>query len=276
MKKGVILQLLLIIIMASLSYAAEQVGNLATVTGKVQVTHEGEKTAIAVQGGSRVYFKDRITTAASSNAKILFKDDSVLSLSQKAEIVINQAIFDPAEKTRSSVFGLVKGSLRSIVGKHTGAFEVHTENTVSSARGTHFIVQILENGQVLIVCLEGNVVVHNPFNPSQTGTLTANQFTTVTGTLPPTLPSQMSPPALQQLIMETTAAYQPKERVNAPQGPIYFSDPIPSRGVYQFHNKAGFNTGGNNNGAGSSTGTPTEGTPSSNNSTNVILVIPTR
>ncbi len=211
------LGVLLLVLAASPLHAAQVVGDVTTAIGQVQVIHEGKGQAVAVKSGAKVYFQDQITTGAASRVKVLLKDESVLSLGEKSRLTIDKAVFDPSEKKRNVAAYLFSGSVRAIVGKiFSGVgstFEVHTDNAVASARGTHFIVRILEMAdgtiRTLVGSISGDVLVQSRDDPSQSVHVMDHQVTVVGGDDRVALPEELSEREVEQMIEETEPPYEP-------------------------------------------------------------------
>jgi hypothetical protein len=104
-----------------------------------------------------VELNDTVVTAASSKIKMLFIDDSVLTLGEKTRMKVQEYVH--SKETRGkSVFNLIDGKMRSVVGKTK--FEVHTPTVVAAARGTVIQFEVgLVRGKTFskILCEEGIV-----------------------------------------------------------------------------------------------------------------------
>src|SRR5881296_4322208 len=126
----------------------QAIGLYMAVIGKVTVAHVGQPVAVPVKLREDVYFKDVIETQASSRAKALFQDDSILTVGENSRVEVSEYIYDPANNQRSSVLRLIQGKARALVGKLFAGlgskFEVHTPTAVAAARGTYFVVWIEE------------------------------------------------------------------------------------------------------------------------------------
>src|SRR5216117_1110661 len=62
----------------------QAIGLYMAIIGKVTVAHVGQPVAVPVKLREDVYFKDVIETQASSRAKALFQDDSILTVGKTA------------------------------------------------------------------------------------------------------------------------------------------------------------------------------------------------
>lgn len=141
----------------------QEVGKVVALRGTTTIERAGEKIAAQVKSG--IQKEDTFRTAGSSKAKLLFVDDSVLTLGENSTLSIREFIEGKGEKGQS-VFNLLDGKLRSVVGRNT--FEVITPTAVAAARGTiiFFEVGMLtyqgENRPfTTIACLRGHVEVRS-------------------------------------------------------------------------------------------------------------------
>ncbi|MEJ6649185.1 MAG: hypothetical protein QNK99_01540, partial [Burkholderiales bacterium] len=72
--------------------AAEKIGAIAAVIGKVTIERDGE--IISVKPGSPVFENDKIMTGGSSRAQVLLMDQTAINVGQKAEIVLDKFVFN--------------------------------------------------------------------------------------------------------------------------------------------------------------------------------------
>jgi uncharacterized membrane protein YgcG len=137
----------------------QNVGKVVQLRGTATIERGKSQIPAQVKGG--ILASDIITTASSSRAKLLFIDDSVLTMSDNSKVVVKEFIYAKGKEGKS-VFNLLDGKMRSVVGKTK--FEVHTPTAVAAARGTviYFDVGKLNNqAYSKIICLEGNVQIRN-------------------------------------------------------------------------------------------------------------------
>ena len=127
---------------------SESIGTFTTVEGRVAMTPQGGASALPVKLHDNVLFLSRLDTEKDSRAKMLFVDDTLVSVGEQSHLEITEQVFDPAQGTRSMVLSLAKGKVRSLVTKifkgMGSRFEIHTPTAVAAARGTHFVVWIEE------------------------------------------------------------------------------------------------------------------------------------
>ncbi len=137
--------------------AAEDVSKVIAVRGKAVIERGNKERDARVNDGLLIV--DTVSTREKSRAKLLFMDDSVLTLGEKSQVIIQEYVSRKDEKGRS-VFNLVDGVMRTVVGKAN--FEVHTSTAVAAARGTVINFRAGEqNGKrfTQIQCVEGDVDV---------------------------------------------------------------------------------------------------------------------
>jgi hypothetical protein len=132
---------IVLLVMAMLAVArvalAEDVGWVAAVDGTAEVQRGGAWTALAQ--GATVQLGDHVRTAAASRLKLLFRDDSVVTLGERSELVIDAQMAGAAP---SSSFSLMLGKMRAVVADRYGAsgakFEVKSPTAIAGVRGTSF------------------------------------------------------------------------------------------------------------------------------------------
>jgi hypothetical protein len=199
----IISTLLLMGLSSALCNAADQkVGKFVQLRGTSNIERDKKQIPAAVRG--EILSSDIITTGSGSRAKLLFIDDSVLTMSDNSKLVVKEFIYSKGEQGKS-VFNLLDGKMRSVVGKTK--FEVHTPTAVAAARGTviYFDVGMVNNQSYSkIICLEGNVQIRN-IVPTVTGqvTLTPGTMVVVKTNEPPPPPIPAPPAEINKAIQAT-------------------------------------------------------------------------
>lgn len=172
-----------LMLMASAAIAApndSQVGAVVQLRGKASIQRAASTSGANLKDA--IQLRDIVETSDSSRAKLLFIDDSILTLGPKSKANIEQFVYSK-EQGGASIFNLLEGNMRAVVGKTK--FEVHTSTTVAAARGTiiNFETGIDANGvpYTVIICLEGSVVIRST-DPNVPGfiTISAGQMVTMT------------------------------------------------------------------------------------------------
>jgi len=137
-------------------YAEDDVGIVVALKGRAEIQREKSKIEAALKGS--ILLKDTVETKAASRAKMLFRDDSILTLGENSRVVIKDYLYAEGRKKGKTIFNLMDGKLRSLVGNNE--FEVHTPTVVVAARGTYFITWTeLEEGVPVsgVAVIEGAV-----------------------------------------------------------------------------------------------------------------------
>lgn len=171
--------------------AADKAGDVVSVRGRAVIEHKDNRENARVAAALRE--SDSVVTRDKARVKMLFRDDSILTLGANSRLVIRKYLSSPGSKRAESIYELADGRLRSVVG--SPGFKVTTPTAFAAARGTVFTVFYnMETGTTEITVLEGSVEVRN-INAEIAGTqvVAAGQSSTVSGDKPPTPPRPAGP-----------------------------------------------------------------------------------
>jgi hypothetical protein len=129
--------LLLSLFWVTSSYAQEPqpIGIVTAVKGEVIVVSAGKSQA--VEKGTSVFLGDRFETKEASGVKILFDDDTLVSLGENTNFDITEFVYTPKE--RKSYYNIFKGKLKGIVQRledRESNVEFATPNAVAGIKGT--------------------------------------------------------------------------------------------------------------------------------------------
>jgi hypothetical protein len=188
----------------------ESIGSISAIEGEVYLSHRGDKAAFQAMFGDPIYLYDHIQTERKSRVQILFEDESLLNLAENTYIQITEHIYSPEENRRSSVFRIMMGKVRAIVGRYfPGAgsrYRVSTPTAIIGVRGTHFIVDATLTDETTVVCIdtERDLAVKN-IQEEVVGEviLTSGFMTKVLEGQAPTSPEQAPDDLMMQLLMDT-------------------------------------------------------------------------
>ncbi len=189
------------------SPAVEDIGAIVALRGTA-VIHRGAGS-IEAKLKDGIQLMDTVATAEKTRTKMLFIDDSVLTLGENSKVVIKEFVYNK-DKGRS-IFNLIDGKMRTVVG--AAGFEVHTPTVVAAARGT---VIDFDTGRMnrdyftTITCLEGEVDIRS-IDPAISGkvTLTPGMTITVMTNQPLPSPKPVISPAVGVSAAAETAAPAP-------------------------------------------------------------------
>lgn len=131
-----------------------EVGMHTAIQGKVVVNHPGAPDIIPVKVNDYVLFQDIIETQQESKTKVLFQDNSTLTIGPESRLEVTEAVYEPSKNKRSTIVRLFKGKVRAFLSTvFTGIdsrFEIHTPTAVAAARGTQFLVWLDNTGTTWI------------------------------------------------------------------------------------------------------------------------------
>lgn len=150
--------------------AGEEVALVVQLRGKALV-ERGGNTPFSAVIKSPIELKDVIETLRKSRAKMLFTDESIMTLGPESRASVETFVKGIDEQKGATVFNLMSGQMRTVVGK--SSFEVHTPTVVAAARGTVIEFTVAEvNGvtMTIVACHEGTVQLMST-DPSQEGVL---------------------------------------------------------------------------------------------------------
>ncbi len=126
-----------IIGLTGIAAARDDAGSIVALRGNAVIDRDSKAIKAKVRDG--FFLNDSVSTLEASKAKLLFVDDSVLSLAEKSKVVVKEFLYSSGKGGRS-IFNLVDGKMKAVVGK--SEFEVHTPTAVAAARGTIVLFRI--------------------------------------------------------------------------------------------------------------------------------------
>ena len=197
-------------------FANEQVGTIGIVIGQADVVNRN----IDLKIKENIYFGDVIRTGAQTNLQILFEDETVFTIGENTEIVINEFIYDPNQNNELNKISaeVMQGSLKVVTGliskENPENLLITLPTGVLATRGTE-VQALVKPGQNDVVVLlgpgpnnaagerAGSVEVSN-----NQGSVFMDQqfsFTSIVLNQPPSLP-QPAPVALIQEINQSLNA----------------------------------------------------------------------
>ena len=162
--RAILLITLILITLPVFGKSKKNVGIVNSLEGIASNYHKGVSEPETMEVGSKIYIHDRIVTAENSKVQIVFRDDSVITLGAQSELVVDGDSYRRGK--RRTVLSLVKGKVRSVVGKtystKGSGFEIHTHTATAGVRGTENIVESKTNPPVTNVYgISSTTYVHN-------------------------------------------------------------------------------------------------------------------
>ena len=145
--------------------------------------------------GLDAFHNEFVVTQEASASRVVFKDNSQLSIGPISQIKLNSYVYDPNPSLSTVSISFVKGVFRFVGGLTSREnYQIQTPAAKIGLRGTVFTVLILENGNeyiavesgtVYVTCHQGTTVVLNAgqmtYIPSPQGSPTSPQRATPIG-----------------------------------------------------------------------------------------------
>jgi len=215
-------------LMASLVMSGNKAGEIRALKGKASIIRADKPVSASVK--DTILLMDTVETDRDSKAKILFVDDSLLTMGERSRLLVKEYLLGDDKKRGQSVFNLIDGKVRAIVGKNK--LEIHTPTAVAAARGTIFVSWVAREGSLssCMVALKGaqegssclavikGVVDSSNNDASVKGSeeVSGGFMNCVNKGMPPARPVPIPPDCLKQLLADTTVNEAPG--LEAPQG----------------------------------------------------------
>lgn len=118
---------------------AQEIGVVAAVEPTAEIGRAGSWFPAAL--GTPIQQGDSLRTGQSGRVRVIFADDSVLSLAAGSELLVDESVYEASGGRVRSVLELLRGKVRSIVNEYVGgSFELSTPTAVAGVRGTDFVV----------------------------------------------------------------------------------------------------------------------------------------
>jgi hypothetical protein len=140
---------LLGVLAAARAHAQDAAGTVASLQGRAEAQRARQTAWSALAAGASVFVGDRIRTAEASRVKLLMRDDSVLTLGPKSELVIDSQVV--RQEGSKSQLEAIAGSVRAVVTERYGtkgsSFGMKTPTAVAGVRGTGFVALIDLDGK---------------------------------------------------------------------------------------------------------------------------------
>src|SRR3989338_6236063 len=178
--------LFLLLLFSQTALGAEPVGQIADLVGGVWVTQEGQSPALAAFKQS-IHVGDVIETKKEGAVKILFVDDTLLTIKENSKALITKFLFNSEAKERKAVFDVLFGRVRTVVGRFFGKaqpVEIKTPLAIAGIRGTD-VGALVQKKSSVFYCFEGLFDAYNVTIPDKIIQVKEGFFTEVLEGIPP-------------------------------------------------------------------------------------------
>lgn len=187
--------------------AVNPVGQFTAVQGRVLVVHSGGSEPLGVSVPDEIVPHDVIQTQSKARSKILFQDDTLLTVGENSIVEIAEHTYDSSVDVRSVTLKLAEGKLRALVGRIFGGqgskFIVRTPTAFAASQGTYFVVWT--DGAMTGVANIGTTGQVSFTSGSRTLVLNPGQFTVAAAHAPPATGSPVvgAPAEVAQAVAST-------------------------------------------------------------------------
>lgn len=126
--------------------AKDQVGQVATIQGIATVTR-GNAAASTLKASDAICKNDVLQTSANTTLGVTFDDETTLSLTANARIVVNEFVYQVGSKGNTAVFNIARGTVAFVAGlaAKTGDLTISTPTANLGIRGTTGVVDVPDN-----------------------------------------------------------------------------------------------------------------------------------
>ncbi|MEW6774783.1 MAG: FecR family protein [Bdellovibrionota bacterium] len=139
--KTIALAILASMTLVGQALAAPPVGQVTDIIGQA-IAHRAGGAKEKLKPLSPIYQGDKLETATKSKLKVLFTDESVISLAPGTQLLVNEMVFNPGKQERTGLLALIKGRVRGFVGRYASGFKssykIATPTAVAGIRGSIF------------------------------------------------------------------------------------------------------------------------------------------
>jgi hypothetical protein len=217
---GFTVALMMVLVFGTVAAADEAVRTDAVVTmvqGTARVFSKGALAGRVLKKGDKLRKEQEVKVAEQSRLEIRFPDGTVMRLSEKSNLKMNEVSYNKRTEGKSVKVGLSLGKLWAKVRKLVtpdSSVEVKTSNAVAGVRGTVYRVNVEEDKSALVKVYDGTVYVANP--PKEA---TGKPPVQVAKPSEVSGPTQVPPPYHQVTMEEWTVIVKAMQQISiSPQG----------------------------------------------------------
>jgi hypothetical protein len=209
---------------AAPAVADVQIGSAAQVVNSVTGTLASTRQEQVLRAGIDVFQNEAIDTANASASRVVFQDQTQLSIGPASRVVLDRFVFDPNPAASVVAVSIAKGVARFSTGLLPKPdYEVTTPACTIGVRGTVFTTIVSESRDSWVSVEEGATAVSAQ---GVTVTVNAGQTTFVAFGRPPTPPSpSTAPPAITTQMDALLLTTAPPRNPPPPSGTYPYGTP---------------------------------------------------
>lgn len=188
----------------SIGKSKKPVGSVVSWMGDVLIYAQGSSKGRIVMTMEPVFKGDTVVTAKRSKAKLLMKDDSIISLAPLTRLVVKSYEFSEKKRKRVSYLKILSGTARGVINRFfsrkNSIFQIETPTAVVGVKGTDFIIKSTR-GVTEVITITGSVTAAS-LDPSIGGEVLvkAGQISTVKKGEAPTTPEKLGKKRVGKLL----------------------------------------------------------------------------
>jgi hypothetical protein len=138
------------------------IGSASTISNRVEGFFGGDPRTLGV--GSDVFQNELVRTALGSDAKLIFLDNTNLSVGPASEVTLDRFVYDPANSAGAVVVRTTKGIFRFVTGSQRSQnYLIATPIASIGVRGTIFDL-LVQPDRVVVILIEGQIEVTTLLN----------------------------------------------------------------------------------------------------------------
>jgi hypothetical protein len=127
----------------------DSVGVVVAVQGTVTIQPATMTPPMRVRQFDEVGPLSILNSQSSSRCKVLYTDDSLVTLGENSRLEITEQTYQAGSDQRAFVAHLIRGAVRALVARSfegdNSTYEIHAGTSVATARGTYFVIWL--NGE---------------------------------------------------------------------------------------------------------------------------------
>ncbi len=179
--------------------AQQNVGSARIVVNDVRGVI-GQNQPAPLRAGIDVFQNETIRTGDLSASRVIFQDNTNLSVGAGSQVVLDRFVFDPDPARSQVALSIARGAVRFATGSlPKSAYRISTPAATIGIRGTILTIIVAADGTTFISVDEGIAIVPSG---GQTVSVSAGMTTTVSVGAPPSPPNPTppgTPPAVAQM-----------------------------------------------------------------------------
>ena len=147
------MKFLLFILLLVGTAAQAQIGSITELSGSAIIKRG--KDSITASKGSNIEQNDKIETK-NGKVKIVFKDDTTVSVTEHSSLVIDDFVYDPKSGKGSLGMKATGGTVRYVSGaiaKDPKQVKINTPTAAIAVRGTDFVMSVNEVGSSMVILM---------------------------------------------------------------------------------------------------------------------------